>query len=122
MKAMWMRRMAAAIVLGALALSATAEAGKFGIGNARAIRTGARTYAQSTAYYDPAWGSAPHALVVPPNMRRHVEYQQGVGGAMWQRLPQGYPVEATGGGPYAPMSAQPYSTNHMGVYYLRAPY
>lgn len=119
MKAMWMRRMAAALVLGALALGATAEAGKFG--GARIGRS-YLPYSQSVAFYDPAWGNAPHALVVPPNTRRHVEYQQGVGGVMWQRLPQGYPLEVMGGGPYSPMSAQPYSTNHMGVYYLRAPY
>jgi hypothetical protein len=116
MKAMWLRRLAAALVLGAMVLGATAEAGKFGAGRRSIV-----PYSQSVAFYDPAWGNAPHSLVVPPNTRRHVEYQQGVGGTMWQRLPTGYPLEVMGGGPYSPMSAQPYSTNHMGVFYLRGP-
>lgn len=117
MKATWMRQMTAAIVVGVCALAATVEAGKFGLGYAR----GVRNYSQSVGYYDPAWGGAPHALVTPPQIRRHVEYQQGVGSAMHQYLPNGYPAEAVGGGPFQAMRMQPWSTNHMGVYYLRGP-
>lgn len=113
MKAIWMRRCVTAAVMCVLAVSATVEAGGFG-----ARRANSGVYIDRN-YYDPQWSGAPHSLIVPPNSRRHVEYQQGVGSAMLQRIGPGYPSGIEG--PYRQSPTFPYSTNQMGVYYLRGP-
>jgi hypothetical protein len=110
--------LATAFVVGSI--STTAEAGPI------QRRWYAQHYSWHHDYYDPAWGPAPHALVVPPTTCRHVEYNWGVAGT--ENLPirhqfqTGFNGGAMGGGYFAPAPVQPSSTNQMGVYYIRAPW
>jgi hypothetical protein len=112
MKATWMRRCVTAAVICVLAVPAMVEARGFG------TRRASSGYIDRN-YYDPQWSGAPHSLIVPPNSRRSIEYQQGVGSAMNQRIGRGYPSGIEG--PYQQSPTFPYSTNQMGVYYLRGP-
>lgn len=90
---------------------------------------GPRWYAQHYQwhhdYYDVQWGGAPHALVVPPNTRRHVEYNWDVAGTeslpIRHQFQRGYFGGVPGGGAFSPAPVQPSSTKQMGTYYIRAP-
>jgi len=86
----------------------------------------ARSYSWHHDYYDPQWNGLPHAMVMPPTVRRHVEYNWGVAGT--ENLPirhqyyRGWRGDVSGGGFFQPAPVQPSSTHQMGTYYIRAPW
>lgn len=120
MKSNWLRGLIIAAAIALFAAPATVEARRYG---QRAL---AQNYSWHHNYYDPAWGPEPHALVVPPGVNGHVEYNWGVAGTDFLPIPHQYHRGIGGGlglgaGPFAPAPVVPYSTNQMGVYYIRAP-
>jgi|GEM_PF-2712233 len=85
-------------------------------------------YDWHSGYVDPQW-TAPHAMVVPPNVCRQITYQWGVGGTEQHKIHpryQGvYGVGSSGygagGGMYRPAPVQPTHTDQLGTYYVRMP-
>ena len=120
MKRSWMRGLLYTAVLFGCAECATAEAGGF------MARRYAQQYSWHHNYYDPAWTPQPHALVVPPTVHRHVEYNWGVAGTenlkIRHQFSRGFDGSVPGGGYFAPQPVAPTSTNQAGVYYIRAPW
>jgi hypothetical protein len=117
--AMWLRGLLLAVVC----VASTSQATDAGELHQRFIQ---RHYSWNYNYYDPAWGASPHALVSPPNAKRHTEYNWGVCGNETTRINHQFiggmrSLPGAYGSPVYPAPVQPSSTNQMGVYYIRAP-
>ena len=114
------------IVVGVLAATAASEA----LAQYPPVQTGWRDNPDGTPwhanYYDPAWAQ-PHALVVPPGSKRYVNYSWGVANTEKvnnrYRFRRSYPGAGNiGAWGVVPAPAQPYHTEQMGTYYVRAPW
>jgi hypothetical protein len=85
-------------------------------------------------FYDPAWGGAPVALVVPPTAALQTKWAWGVTNTnvvpIYHQFGRAYPGPPIGndGGPYGygygfyPRPVQPGGTDQFGVYYVRGPW
>jgi hypothetical protein len=91
----------------------------------------AARYPWHGAYYDPAWGGAPTALVVPPTASLQTKWAWGVTNTdvvpIYSQFGRQYPgayYGAYGYRPYGfiPTPPIPGSTDEFGVYYVRGPW